>query len=248
MPRKAGAQNYKKEVLLEVMATFLPNQGSNSWDRVAAAYQEKSGEAELRDKEDLKRHWREKCCNKFKKPTGRSGAATDFILRCQRVQLLIHKKNESSLLGDGSDNSSDSNEDEDNDTSWMEELQEEGTSAVLETVPINNNTEIVSGVANVNSPSDDAVAAEEGVTGVNGAGNVSQFSCCQKIEFPFTDIFLQESVHVPSTGPNEAVGTSGTSQNLIPYLRGCHWLMVMVNCCWLMMKSVVQAILKPPVH
>ncbi len=219
MPRKAGAQNYKKEVLLEVMATFLPNQGSNSWDRVAAAYQEKSGEAELRDKEDLKRHWREKCCNKFKKPTGRSGAATDFILRCQRVQLLIHKKNESSLLGDGSGNSSDSNEDEDNDTSWMEELQEEGTSAALESVSVNNNTEIVSGVADVNSPSDGAVAAEEGVTVVNGAGNVSQFSCCHKIEFPYTDILLQESVHVPSPGPNEGFGTSRTSQNLTSLLE-----------------------------
>ena len=191
MPRKAGAQNYKKEVLLEVMATFLPNQGLNSWDRVAAAYQEKSGEAELRDKEDLKRHWREKCCNKFKKPTGRSGAATDFILRCQRVQLLVHKKNESSLLGDGSDNSSDSYEDEDNDTSWMEELQEEGTSAVLETVPINNNTEIVSGVDNVNSPSDDAVAAEEGVTGVNGAGKFLNFHVVKKLNFHLLIYFFK---------------------------------------------------------
>jgi len=100
MPRKAGAQNNKKEVLLEVMVTFLPNQGSNSWEQVAAAYQEKSCESELRDKEDLKRHWREKCCNKFKKPTGKSGTATEFILKCQRVQLLIHKKNELSLLGD----------------------------------------------------------------------------------------------------------------------------------------------------
>ncbi len=173
MPRKAGAQNYKKEVLLEVMATFLPNQGSNSWDRVAAAYQEKSGEAELRDKEDLKRHWREKCCNKFKKPTGKSGAATDFILRCQRVQLMIHKKNESSLLGDGSGNSSESDDDEDNDTSWMEELQEEGTSAALESVSVNNNTEIASGVTDVvNSPSGCAVAAEEGVTDVNGEGKM----------------------------------------------------------------------------
>ena len=145
---------------MEVMATFLPNQGSNSWDRVAAAYQEKSIEAELRDKEDLKRHWREKCCNKFKKPTGRSGAATDLILTCQRVQLLIHKKNESSFLGDGSGNSSDSDEDEDNDTSWMEELQDEGTSAAQESVSVNHNTENVSGVADVNSPSDGAVAAE----------------------------------------------------------------------------------------
>ena len=91
MPRKAGAQNYKKEVLLEVMAIFLL-QGSNAWEQVATAYKEKSGEGELRDKEDLRRHWREKCCNKFKAPTGKTGAANEYILRCQRVQDLIHKK------------------------------------------------------------------------------------------------------------------------------------------------------------
>jgi hypothetical protein len=66
MPHKAGAQNYKKDVLLEIMATFLPNQGSNSWERVAVAYHKKSGKAKLRDKEDLKRHWHEKCCNNVK--------------------------------------------------------------------------------------------------------------------------------------------------------------------------------------
>ena len=90
MPRKAGAQNYKKEVLLEVVATFLP-QGSNAREQVAAAYKEKSGEGELRDKKDLRHHWHEKCCNEFK-ATGKTGAANEYILRCQRVQDLIHKK------------------------------------------------------------------------------------------------------------------------------------------------------------
>ena len=105
--------------------------------------------------------------------------------------MLIHKKIESGLLGDGSDNSSDSDEDEDNDTSWMEEVQEEGT----------KNTETVVGVANVNSPSDDVAAAEEGVTVVNGAGNVPQiFLLSKKFTFnsckSFTNIFVQESANV----------------------------------------------------
>ena len=170
MPRKAGSQNYKKEVLLEVVATFLP-QGSNSWEQVAAAYKEKSGEGEVRGKEDLRRHWGEKCCNKFKTPTDQTGAANEFIFRCQRVQDLIHKKNESSLLGAGSDSSSDSDEGEDPDSSWLENQQ---------TNLLDKTTATVLSVA-VNPPSDDAAAAEEGGGDlVNGAGNVSLFSQLSK--------------------------------------------------------------------
>ena len=121
---------------------------------------------------------------------GKSGAVTDFILRCQRVQLLIHKKNESSLLGDGSGDSSGSDKDEDNDTSWMEEFQEEGTAAVQETNSPTEITETIVGVANVNSPSDDAAAAEGGGTVVNGAGNVSQFFCCQNSLLSFLAFHL----------------------------------------------------------
>jgi hypothetical protein len=117
MPRKAGAQNYKKEVLLEVMATFLPNQGSNSWEQVAAAYHKKSGEVKLRNEEDCMKKVATSLKNNWK-----SGAATKFILECQRVQLLIYKKNEASLLGGGSGSSSGSDEDEDHDSSWTEEL------------------------------------------------------------------------------------------------------------------------------
>ncbi len=170
MPHKAGSQNYKKEVLLEVVATFLP-QGSNSWEQVAAAYKEKSGEGELRDKEDVRRHWREKCCNKFKAPTGQMGATNDFILRCQTVQDLIHKKNKSSLLGVGSDSSSDSDEGEDHDSSWLENQQ---------TNLLDKATATVLSVAD-NPPSDDAAAAEGGGGDVaNGAGNFSLFSLLSK--------------------------------------------------------------------
>ena len=73
--------------------------GAFLWEQVAALYKEKSGEAELRDKDDVKRHRNEKMCNKFKKPTGKTSAETDFILRCQRVQLQIQKNCKSSLVG-----------------------------------------------------------------------------------------------------------------------------------------------------
>ena len=37
-------------------------------------------------------------CNKFKTPTGSEGGTKYFIVRCQKVQKLIHKKSESSLM------------------------------------------------------------------------------------------------------------------------------------------------------
>ena len=46
----------------------------------------------------------------------------------------------------------------------MEVLQEEGTAAVQETNSPNEITETIVGVANVNSPSGDAAAAEEAET------------------------------------------------------------------------------------
>jgi hypothetical protein len=70
----------------------------------------KYGEAELQDKDDAKRHWSKKMCNKFKKPIEKPGAANDFIMRCQRVHLQILKRNESSFMRaeDSGDDDSDS--------------------------------------------------------------------------------------------------------------------------------------------
>ena len=76
--------------------------------------------------------------------------------------MLIHKKNESSLLGDKSGNSSGSDKEEDHDTSWMEELHERGNTDNQQTNFPNKITETVLGITDVNSPSDDAAAAEEG--------------------------------------------------------------------------------------
>jgi len=98
MARSRGAQNYKKEVLLELVKEILLS-GAYTWEQVANLYQERSGEKDLHDKDDLTRHWVEKLCNKFKKPTGSAGGAKDFILACQKVQAKIHKKCESTLMG-----------------------------------------------------------------------------------------------------------------------------------------------------
>ena len=71
---------------------------------VAAAYKEKSGEANLRSEDDLKRNWVRKLCNNMKKPTGRSGdGQTDRINRCIEIQRKILDKSASGILGASSD-------------------------------------------------------------------------------------------------------------------------------------------------
>ncbi len=125
MGRAAGAKNYKKKVLLDVVKEILPH-GSYAWEQVAVAYKEKSGESELRDKDDVKRHWVERMCNKYKKPTGKSGDENDFILKCQRVQRQIHKKSEAAVMGV---NSQDSKSDEDSDGNSADEEESHGKDA-----------------------------------------------------------------------------------------------------------------------
>jgi len=70
MPRGKGKANYKVDALVMAVEELLPN-GAQSWAKVAALYQSRSGELILRDHDDVKRYWIEKCCNKFKKPTGK---------------------------------------------------------------------------------------------------------------------------------------------------------------------------------
>ena len=90
----------KREVLLCVIKTILFT-GAYSWEQVANPYNEQSCEDTLHDNDDVKRHWTEKMCNKFKKITGKPMAANNFILCCQRVQLKILKKHKTSLMGMG---------------------------------------------------------------------------------------------------------------------------------------------------
>lgn len=49
-------------------------------------------------------------CNKFKKPTFSAGGPKEFFGQCQKVQKLIHKKCESSLMGAHSGDDVDSKE------------------------------------------------------------------------------------------------------------------------------------------
>ena len=64
----------------------------------------KSGEANLRSEDDLKRNWVRKLCNNMKKPTGRSGdGQTDRINRCIEIQRMILDKTSSGILGASSE-------------------------------------------------------------------------------------------------------------------------------------------------
>jgi len=72
MHRGKGKANYKVDTLILVVEELLPN-GAQSWGEVAALYQSHSGELVLWDHDDVKQYWIEKCCNKFKKPTGTPG-------------------------------------------------------------------------------------------------------------------------------------------------------------------------------
>lgn len=66
---------------------------------MANEYKQQAGEDYVQDKDDIKRHWTEIMSTKFKRPTGNTGHANDFILHCHRVQLQIFKKSESSMMG-----------------------------------------------------------------------------------------------------------------------------------------------------
>jgi hypothetical protein len=57
------------EALIQVVEELLPN-GAQGWEEVAALYQARHGEMIFRDHDDVRWHWIEKCCNKFKKLTG----------------------------------------------------------------------------------------------------------------------------------------------------------------------------------
>ena len=51
MARARGAKSYKKEVLLEVVKEILPA-GAYAWEQVANLYKERSGENDVRYKDD----------------------------------------------------------------------------------------------------------------------------------------------------------------------------------------------------
>jgi hypothetical protein len=92
MPRAKGKANCKTDALIQVVEELLPN-GVQGWTEAATLYQARTGELSFKEYDDMKRHWIEKCCNKFKKPTGNPGDPKRVMfLRCQRIQEQNHEK------------------------------------------------------------------------------------------------------------------------------------------------------------
>jgi len=136
MPRAKGKANYKTDVLIQVVEELLPN-GAQGWTEVARLYQVRTGELAVREYDDVKWHWIEKCCNKFKKPTGNPGdPKRDMILRCQRIQERIHEKSSSQILG--VDSGGDTGLDVSTDASDDDEESEEENGLEVEVVVAGN--------------------------------------------------------------------------------------------------------------
>ena len=112
MPRKVGAKNYDRSLLLSLVKDLMPK-GLNDWETVALRYKNASGELEKRDAEDVRRQFIENMCNKGKKPTGKSGGQDDFTYQCQLVFNKILKVNQASALGiEDSDSEKEENNDD----------------------------------------------------------------------------------------------------------------------------------------
>jgi len=69
--RRAGAQNYKKTLLLDIIERILPT-STMQWAQVAQQYQVESKEDNIRVEKDLKNYFIKKLCNDFYKPTGQA--------------------------------------------------------------------------------------------------------------------------------------------------------------------------------
>ena len=100
--RRSGIPNYRNALLISIIEEIKPT-GALQWQTVAEIYQLRSGEALMRNPDDIKKHWHNTLCNKLNKPTGRTGGITDRILRCIRIQGNIMKKTDSVMMGIGSD-------------------------------------------------------------------------------------------------------------------------------------------------
>ena len=95
--RGRGVVNIRNEILINIVSNMLPN-GEYAWQAVATAYQVESGETDLRDTTDLKKHWHKVLCNGGKKPTGKPGAMTDRIFRCIAIERQILNKTSSGMM------------------------------------------------------------------------------------------------------------------------------------------------------
>jgi hypothetical protein len=133
MPKRAGVPNYNNDIFIDIVTRLLPT-GAEDWKEVAQLYQVRTKEAEGRDSDDMKRHWVEKLCFKYKKPTGKAGdISNDRILRCQKIQRQIQEKTQSKLYGADEDESEESNsEDSDADVNEATANEEATPSAVTQ--------------------------------------------------------------------------------------------------------------------
>ena len=125
--RAVGVPNYKSEVLINVVEAVLPD-GALQWSIVAQRYQEASGERELRDSHDIKRHFttHRNMCDNGKKVTG-SSAPKPQVARCQEIWQKILRKSAASNCGGGSSSDEDSNSEDEgesfNDDNFEDETQ-----------------------------------------------------------------------------------------------------------------------------
>ncbi len=95
---RKGFVNYKNDLLINLVAIFLPN-GEYGWQTLAITYQEQSKEKTLRDSLEMKKHWIRTLCNGMKKPTGRTGELDDRIHQCMAIEKKIMQKTHSGIMG-----------------------------------------------------------------------------------------------------------------------------------------------------
>lgn len=107
--RQKGAVNYQNELLLDIIEEVLPV-GNEDWQVVAARYRSRSSEIAFRSAEDIKRHYMDKLCMKFKKPTGAS-TLPPLAHRAQELYSRILTKESCGVFGDSDEYNEGSDED-----------------------------------------------------------------------------------------------------------------------------------------
>ena len=129
--KRAGTPNYKNEILLNLIEYYLPA-GTEQWKIVAQRYQEMSKEVNLRDHDDIKRHFNDKLCKKNQRQTGinNKSGPLPLVAKAQDIQrkILINE----ATISVGGDNENDACDDEDNEED--DEEDDFGPSDIAENV------------------------------------------------------------------------------------------------------------------
>ena len=86
--RGSRGPRYDDKTLSEVVRELLPTY-SEEWKMVAKEYHSLSLEVEERDHSSLRRHFYEKLCDKFRKPTGTSSKSEEVKRNQEAVELLV---------------------------------------------------------------------------------------------------------------------------------------------------------------